>query len=298
MILRGLEDMAPRSSTAVAALLVASLSACKRPAPPPTLSLDVAPSARFSPEPARAGEPVAVTYRWTAGPRFQPAPTPYVAFVHFVAADGAVLFTDDHTPAPPVSSWEAGAIFEYTRLVFTHRQFPGPLTVRLGLYDSRDGRRVALDAEHAGQGAYRVGRLDVLPHRQRQGTLFYSGFSEPWTHEQQPFESFRWMAREGVVACLNPRADAVLFLRGSADVGGVAAPPRLRVSVGDFRREYLVESEAPFTLAVPIDEEHLGSQEYTDVILTLTEGRLSVDRVVLLPRTDVAPEALAAAAVL
>jgi hypothetical protein len=298
MILRGLPDMRPPPSTAAVAILLASLCACKRAAPPPTVSLDVAPSARFSPEPAQAGQPLAVTYRWAVGPRFERTETPYVAFVHFVAADGGVLFTDDHTPAPPVSSWEPGAIFEYARLVFTHRQFPGPLTVRLGLYDSRDGRRVALAAAHVGQGAYRVGVVDVRRHPPQQGTLFYSGFSEPWTHEQQPFESFRWMAREGIVACRNPRAEAVLFLRASADVRGVAGPPRLRVSVGGLVREHEVAGDAPFTIALPIDAERLGSQDFTDVTLTMSEGRLSVDRVVLLPKTEVTPEVLSAAAVL
>jgi hypothetical protein len=106
------------------------------------------------------------------------------------------------------------------------------------------------------------------------------------------------MAREGVVACRNPRTEAVLFLRGSADVRGVAAPPRLRVSVGGLVREHVVLSEAPFTIALPVDEQRLGSQDFTDVTLAMSEGRLSVDRVVLLPKTEVTPEVLAAAAVL
>jgi hypothetical protein len=306
MMLGGPPDMLLRS-VAPLVLLVASLPACKRASPPPAVSLDVVPSARFSPEKPHAGQPLAVTYRWQVGPRLA-AMTPHMAFVHFVAADGTVLFTDDHTPMPPPEAWEPGGIYEYTRLAFTYHQFPGPLQVRLGLYDPQTGVRVGLAAEHAGQAAYRVGLLNVIRRSSRQTVLFHSGFSPPWTTDKQPLDSFRWMGREAVVACANPRSAAVLFLRGSTNLAAFAAPPTLRISVGGFSRSYAIESERPFTLAVPMSREALGTEELTDVTLAMSHTfappgggsplGLTVERVVLLPEAEVAGEILSAAIVL
>ena len=249
---------------------------------------------------------MAVTYRWQVGSQPIPRDAGYRAFVHFVAADGALLLTDDHEPLPPPEAWEPGATYEYTRVVFTHEQFPGPLQVRLCLHDRRDGRRAAMKAPPAPQAAYPVGTLDVLRRRSDRRPLFFSGFSEPWTRLSQPFESFRGMGREAVIACRNPRADAVLFLKASTAVGSFPSPPTLRVSVGGTVRELGLTEAGSFTVAVPLDARHLGRQEYTDVTLSMSatfreDGRehgLTVERAILLPQSEVPGDLLGAAIVL
>src|SRR5687768_4723100 len=223
-------------------------AACRPPSRPPAVSLDVALAARLSPASTRAGEPVAVTYRWEVGPGVPRLDHPHQAFVHFLAADGAVLLSDDHAPQPPPSSWEPGAVYEYTRVVFTHHQFPGPLQIRAGLYDLTTGARVGQRGPDAGQTSYRIGALDVTRHAPSRQTLFFSGFQSPWSTNDAPFDAYRWMGREAVVACRNPRTDAVLFVRGSAPVRSFASPPRLRLSLVGGVREYEIADDDPFTL--------------------------------------------------
>jgi hypothetical protein len=236
----------------------------------PSVSFDVGPSVRVSPTLTRAGRPVATTYRWSTGAGFAAFERPYCAFVHFVSQDGVVLLQDDHVPDPPPRQWERGHSYEYTRTVFTHHQFPGPLEIRVGLYDPADGARAALRGVESGRNVYSVGHVDVARHAPLEQTLFFSGFKAPWSDNTQPFDVVRSMDRTGVVACRNPREDAVFFLRAQAPKAA-PAPPVLGISVGSVQREHVLEGEDFFALAVRIDRASLGDQEFADVTLTMSE---------------------------
>ena len=289
-------------------LLLPALAGGCRPAPRPApVAIDVTPSVTVTPTVTAAGRPVAVRYRWQVGSGFRQEGRPYGAFVHFLAGDGAILIQDDHEPKPPSKTWSSGATYEYTRLLFTHYQFPGPLEIRVGLVDEAGGTRVALRGQDLGQASYRAGAVDVRRHPPQEETRFYAGFSPPWTDSHRPFDSYRWMDQEGVLACRNPRADAVLLLRAQADTRASASAPRLRIAAGGVVRDYSVPDDETFTLAVPVSSRDVGSQEWTDVTLTMSHtyrtsaGRavgLLVERAVLCPASEVPAEVLDAVTVL
>jgi len=56
------------------------------------------------------------------------------AFVHFLDSHKVLLFDDDHVPVPPVTSWEPGKNYSYTRTKFIPiYPYVGDVDVRVGL---------------------------------------------------------------------------------------------------------------------------------------------------------------------
>ena len=78
----------------------------------------VTPAVELNKPRAPIGSPIEVTYRFDVGSDFKSFPQDYKAFVHFLDSHDELLFTDDHDPAEPTSSWKAGSTVEYSRTVF------------------------------------------------------------------------------------------------------------------------------------------------------------------------------------
>lgn len=265
--------------------IIASLSlpgyACRRSRARGTAErLDVTPSVRLSTAETAAGRPVSVRYRWDTGPAFggPGVGRPLRVFAHFITTDGAILIVDDHAPEPAASQWQPGRSYEYTRVVFTHHQFPGPLDLHVGLYDPEGGARPRLmgDSELR-PGVHRVATLKVARQVPGEVGRFVSGFLPPWAEDGRPFESYRWMSQRGIVFCRNPRADAVCFLRADAPASGFSSPPVLTMAVDDFEREHALAGEETFTLAMRVEQSGLAGENESRVILAMNEiGRAHV----------------------
>jgi hypothetical protein len=299
--------MRPVACTLLLSLALGSAACRRASARPPAVRLDVTPEVRIIPALTTAGRPVAVQYRWRVGPGYARDARAYRPFVHFLSADGAILIQDGHDPKPLPEAWSPGTTIEYTRIVFTHPQFPGLLEVRLGLVDAVSGARVGLNGRDLGQASYAAGTLDVGRHAPSEEIHFHAGFSAAWTDNNLPFDSYRWMGREGTLACRNPHADAIFFLRAQADARAAGGPLTLRLAVGPTQREHHVTEADTFTLALRLPAESLGTGDWTDVTLSTdktyaTSGGLSVglllERAWLMPAADVAPEILEAVEVL
>ena len=288
-----------RQSTVVL-LLLAAASACRRSAPDDAAPLDITPKVSVSPTTPLAGRPIAVRYVWTTGPRFRSLPRTYRAFVHFVSGDGAEVMNDDHAPVPPTDRWAPGQTYEYTRLVLTHRQFPGPYDVRLGLFDPDEGTRAPLQAEGVGRREYRVARFTVgqgVDERPRFGR----GFFPPEASAKRPFDAMHWMGGEGTLSLRNPQADSVLFVRAWTERPAFPASPRVRMSVGDAAVERALDDSEPVVLALPVKKEALGKDEWTSIGLSSDRQfvppapstrtlAVCLEGAVLVPETEVAPE--------
>ncbi len=72
-------------------------------------SRPITPSVSFNKPRAPIGSPVEITYRFEVGADAEPIAKDYSLFVHFLDSHDALLFTDDHKPPEPTSSWKAGA---------------------------------------------------------------------------------------------------------------------------------------------------------------------------------------------
>jgi hypothetical protein len=222
-----------------------------------------------------------------------------------VAEDGTTLVNDDHAPEPAPALWLPGQRYEYSRVVFTHRQFPGQLEVRLGLFDPASGKRVRLRAEHAGRGEHRVGILAVAPGEPGSDATFAGGFHGPEGDPARPFVTWRASSGPGTLLCRNPRAEAVLFL-GAWAFAAPAARPRLRLLAGGLEVRRPLQSHRSALVAIRLSREQLGDEERSPlvvlgeppVVAPAPDGRtlgLAIENAVLAPVARVDPALLALA---
>lgn len=99
-----------------------------------------------------AGRPLTVTLAWTA--RAAPLLN-LTAFVHLLAADGAILAQDDHQPTGghyPTSLWRPGEGSLETYRLNVPAGAAGPVTLIAGLYHAPTGQRLSV-LDQAGQPA-------------------------------------------------------------------------------------------------------------------------------------------------
>ena len=281
----------------------AGLAACRAPRPVASREVvDVGVQVSVTPPRAPAGHPLAVRYEWRVGPTFRNEARPYRAFAHFVTSDATILVLDDHVPDPDPRTWQPGTTYTETHVLFPPRQFPGPLRVHVGLLDPDTGRRAVLRGQDVHETSYVAASIALDRHAPLE-TRFFSGFSAPWSDAERPFDVSRWMYRQGVVSCGNPRADAVFFLSGQAHVPAA----RLRMVAGRSAYQYTSRNAVPFTIAARLSREALGDEAWTDISWTVDgvdEGMggrresLLIEHAALVPAADVAPEVLDAVTVL
>ena len=95
------------------------------------------PTLTLSKERVPIGSPLTLTYKFVVAPNAK-FDKDYWVFVHFLDPKGEQMWTDDHLPPMPTTTWKPGETIEYTRTVFVpNYPYIGRRLVRLGLYDRR-----------------------------------------------------------------------------------------------------------------------------------------------------------------
>jgi hypothetical protein len=259
-------------------LALGALSAgCRRRSAAPPPPLDITPRATVSPASVPAGGPIAIDYLWSVGPTATPLTGRYRAFVHFLDDEGALLFTDDHAPAPPPSEWQAGQSYSYRRVTLT-AEFPFVGTAKLvvGLYDADSGARVPLAGADAGQRRIHVAD-PVLRPRDLDRRVRCDGFYEPEAPLAAPLVVSRFMGRQVDCRFPNPREDVVLFVRADIEPQAFSAPPRLRITsdaraaVTTWYAGELPLSSEPALVHVPVAARLLGRGADATFRLSMSE---------------------------
>lgn len=257
-----------------AALVTAMLAlpACRPSRQPVVTPFPILPSVIITPDRVEAGGPIVLTYRWAVHDPLPPLPQPQRAFVHFVDAEGSLLFTDDHPLLPPIDTWQPGRSHEYRRIVLTPT-FPyvGAVTVLMGLYDETTGERLALRGDQQGRRAYQAARFTILPRR-RDLTLTCNDLYPPEASVDAPLLITRFMARHAVCRVANPRDDVVLFLHGDIEPQGLPTPPTLTVSAArSFSAELpFVLTGEPQLLRVRLPAAALGRAPMSELRLSMS----------------------------
>ena len=170
------------------------------------------PSVTLSRTSAAIGTPLDVTYRFVVAagaPAFQ---QDYTVFVHFVDADGELMWTDDHQPPTPTRQWKGGARIEYSRTVFVPKfPYAGEARVNVGLYDPASGDRLPLAATPAGQRAYQVATFEMREQADNVFVVFRDGWHD--TEVEPTGLEWQWSRKEGIVSFRNPKRDALLLVQ-------------------------------------------------------------------------------------
>ncbi len=211
--------------------LAASLAAgCRRTAPrePPVAT----PSIAINHDRAPAASPIEITYKFVVASDAHFAED-YRVFVHVLDTDEARMWDDDHNPAIPTTQWKPGQTIEYTRTIFVPI-FPyvGEATIQLGLHSTRDQKRQALAGEDAGQRAYRVGRLQLLPQTENLYTVFNYGWHPAEIAADSAATEWQWTKKEATLAFKNPKKDAVFYLELDSPGPGLHGDQQVQVTIG------------------------------------------------------------------
>jgi hypothetical protein len=222
------------------------------------------------------GSPLELTYRFEL--TGDPIPSDYTVFVHFVNADGQVLWNDDHAPATPTTAWRRGAPVEYSRTIFLPPSVlhPGDVSIDIGLY--RDGDRLPLEASRpprdASSRAYRVVDLQLAPESENVFLIYQTGWHPDEFAPGDPSNSWKWTQKTATVAFRHPRANAELLLEFSGRPDMFPGAPQQLTIVGAGNEpiaSFPIDSAEPVQRRVPLTSAQMGTAD-------LAELRFEVDR--------------------
>jgi hypothetical protein len=178
------------------------------------------------------GSPIEVTYRFQVAPGAAFAKD-YRVFVHFLDADDELMWTDDHLPPQPTTSWKPGQTIEYTRTVFVPLYpYIGEATIAVGLYSQGTNERAPLAGETIGQRAYRVARIRLQPQTDNVFLAFLDGWHGPETAADNQSIEWQWTRKEGVLRFRNPKRNAVFYLHYDGQPSMFETPQTVTVSLG------------------------------------------------------------------
>jgi hypothetical protein len=152
--------------------------------------------------------------------------------VHFVDVDDELMWTDDHDPPTPTSTWRSGQTIEYTRTHFLPvYPYLGTATIEVGLYDASTGRRLTLAGDDRGQRAYGVATIEMLPESEGVFLVYGGGWHAPEVSSSDVLEEWRWTDQEARVSFRNPKRDIVVHMQldGRPDLFDGAQQVSLRI---------------------------------------------------------------------
>jgi hypothetical protein len=261
------------SFLAVALIGAFVLPACNRRKPAEVNP--IVPSIKVNRTNAPLGSALEVTYTWTVEPGAKKLDQDYWALVHFLDNQDVMLFSDDHQPEPPPSSWEPGKTYSYTRTRFVPvYPYVGEVEVRIGLYPYPGrGERPALKGEDKGFREYKVASLELLPQTENVFLVYKEGWHNPETHPENPSVERTWTKKEALVSFKNPKQDVIVYLEGDTCVKCFKATPELTVAVGE-RASLRVPIEGPqvHLFKIRVKAADLGDGEWVDLRLSMNES--------------------------
>jgi hypothetical protein len=216
---------------AVAALLATTVAACgggEDDAP-----AVATPSLTLSRPDAAIGSPMEMTYRFAVASDAPAFAEDYWVFVHFLDADGELMWTDDHQPATPTRQWKPGSTVEYTRTMFVPK-FPyvGETRIEAGLYSRGSGDRLPLAGQTDGQRAYQLATFTMRLQSDNTFVVFRDGWHETEVGEEGSGIEWQWSKKDAVLSFRNPKRDIVFYLEADQPVMALPDPQRVEIRLG------------------------------------------------------------------
>jgi hypothetical protein len=180
----------------------------KEPATPPLAT----PSVALARPSAPLGSPLDITYKFVVAPgaHFE---QDYRVMVHVVDVSDELIWTDDHNPPTPTTQWKPGQTVEYVRTIFIPiRPYVGEATIQIGLYTTVNQKRAPLNAQDAGQRAYKVAKLQLLPQTENVLVVFKEGWHPAEGADHNASVEWQWTKKDATLTFKNPRKDSTLYL--------------------------------------------------------------------------------------
>ena len=230
-------------------------------------SRPITPSVSFNKPRAPIGSPVEITYRFEVGPDSEPIPKDYDLFVHFLDSHDALLFTDDHEPPEPTSSWEAGDTVEYKRTLFIPLYpYLGTASVKVGLYVPETGERLGLAGPGDGNLAYQVAQIELLDQKENIFLVYKEGWHQLENQPENRNIEWQWTKKEAVCSFRNPKKDSLLFFEADTNVAALEGPQQVSIWIGQTQIDtFPIESRDPVLKKIPIPASALGTEDWVDL---------------------------------
>ena len=180
------------------------------------------------------GGPLDMTYRFTVAEDAPELTDDYRVFVHFLDVDGQLMFSDDHQPATPASSWRPGQVINYSRrTIVPVYPYIGEVTVAIGLYSRVMGDRLPLAGDHLGQREYRVATMEMAPMSESGFLVFEDGWHQVESVPEDSEREWQWTTDRATISFRNPRADSTLYLEVAGRSELLGAPQILTLAIDD-----------------------------------------------------------------
>jgi hypothetical protein len=213
----------------VLVVLTSAVGGCRKAAVEPAVAT---PAVVLNHTRAPQGSPLELTYEFTVAANAPAFAEDYTAFVHFVDADGELMWTDDHRPPVPTSQWKPGQTIKYNRLLFVPvYPYIGEATVEVGLF-GKDNKRLVLSATEKGQRAYQVAKFQLAPQSESLYLTYKDGWHLAEVLPDNSGKEWHWTQKEATLSFKNPKRNSTFFL----DYGGrqkvMAETQTVTVTVG------------------------------------------------------------------
>ena len=247
--------------------LALTWSACAGTPPDPVASVAV----ELERDEVVLGGVLRMGYRFGMAEGQSPLTKNHRVFVHFVDADGDVMWTDDHDPPEPTSTWRQGQLISYERTVFLPPYpYIGTATIRVGLYPPNGAERLPLIGEDDGARSYKVGTLELLPQSEDVFLRFVNGWHEPEVMPGNPGVRWRWTQAEAMVAFRNPHRDVRLHLRVDGRPDLVGGPQGVVLKIADREvAEFSLETSEVELKQISITQAQLGDEDMIELLIVV-----------------------------
>jgi hypothetical protein len=253
-----------------ALLAIAGLVSCRRQeTPQPGVAT---PSVSLPRDKAPLGSPIDISYKFVVAPDAPPFTEDYKVFVGVVDTDGQLMWSDDHDPETPTTSWKPNQTIAYTRTVFIPvYPYVGQAEIHMGLYSLRTQKRLPLIGEDAGMRAYKVSRLQLQPQTENVFTQFKDGWHPAEVAEHNNLVEWQWTKKTATLAFKNPRKDAIFYV-DLDNPGGFFDQQQVRISIADqLVNEFTLTPKRQVLKKIPISAAQFGTED-------LVELKIDVDK--------------------
>jgi hypothetical protein len=253
-----------------AGALTLSLSCSRKAANEPPVAT---PSLTLSRDKVPIGSPVKLTYKFVvsndAGALAPLAGTNHWVFVHILDPTGEQLWTDDHLPMPPTSSWKPGQTIEYTRTVFVpNYPYIGEASARLGIYNQQTGNRLTLNAQEVSRKEYLVARFQLQPQSENIFLIYKDGWHPTEVASDDAASEWQWTKKTATISFRNPKKDSTFYLDYDARTDLFTPPQQVTIRTGSQTvASFAADSRERKLLTFPLTAAQLGSGEMAELIL-------------------------------
>jgi hypothetical protein len=229
------------------------------------------PSVTLARSAASIGSPLEVTYRFVVAEDAPAFSEDYWVFVHFLDADGELMWTDDHQPATPTRQWKPGQAIEYERTMFVPKfPYTGQTLVEVGLFSRQTSGRLPLNGDTRGQRSYQVAAFDLTEQVESQFVIFRTGWHPTEVADDEVGTEWQWSKKEATLTFRNPKRDVAIYLQVDQPVARLPEPQQVEVRIG----EAVVDS---FSLApagaelrkFPVTASQLGSADTVEMTIVV-----------------------------